>query len=217
MVNQTGCKLSVSWPLSLATFWPGSQRRNAYKVFQGLLANRGYLRQIQYSLFTTIGRRTYVDSYSDLIDSYESGPAALREAVEGMTSNELRTRVSPGRWSVHEVLCHLADFEVINADRIRRVLCEREPTLFNGKPDDFERGLAYAARDSEEELKLIELLRRQVARILRASPAEVWERRGIHSTDGPLTLRQLVERVTRHIPHHIEFIAGKRALLTAES
>jgi uncharacterized damage-inducible protein DinB len=156
-------------------------------------------------------------SIEELITAYEQGVADLQQAVADSSDDELRTRVNPGKWSIHEVLCHIADFEVIGAERIRRVLSENEPTLFNGEPDDFERGLAYDARDTAEELRLIELLRTQIARILRAVPAEAWERRGIHSADGPLTLRQLVERVTGHIPHHVEFIQGKKAALKGQS
>jgi hypothetical protein len=117
---------------------------------------------------------------------------------------------------VHEVVCHIADFEVVNAERIRRVLAEHEPTLFNGEPEDFERALAYDSRDLTEELSLISAIRGQSARILRTISAETWQRRGIHSTDGPITLRQLIERVTSHVPHHIAFILQKREALAAQ-
>jgi hypothetical protein len=40
-----------------------------------------------------------------------------------------------------------------------------------------------------------------------------YDRQGVHSTDGPLTLAQLLERITRHLPHHVRFIEEKREAL----
>lgn len=152
---------------------------------------------------------------SELIDLYEQGARELQDVVADITPSAVHTRVAPGKWSIHEVVCHIADFEIINSERIRRVLSEHEPTLFNGDPDDFERALAYDSRNFEEELLLISTLRSQIARILRSVPDAAWQRHGIHSTDGPLTLRALIERVTRHIPHHVAFIKEKRQALKA--
>jgi hypothetical protein len=156
-------------------------------------------------------------SSNQLIDAYESGAASLCDTVGGVTRNELLTRIAPGKWSILEVLCHIADFEIVNAERVRRVLSEHEPTLFNGEPDDFERALVYEQRNSQEELTLIQAIRSQTGRILRNVPAEAWLRRGIHSTDGPITLRVLVERITSHIPHHVGFIQQKRIALATQN
>lgn len=154
-------------------------------------------------------------SKKELIAYYERGVDEIRAAVEGMNERALCTRTHPGKWSTHEVVCHVADFEVINAERLRRILAEFEPTLFNGEPDDFERALAYDSRNLEEELALIKIIRGQTGRILHSLPDEVWQRRGIHSTGGPLTFRRVVEFVTSHIPHHVAFIEQKRAVMRA--
>ena len=148
-----------------------------------------------------------------IIDNYLDGPGILRKAVAGMTPEQLVARPIPGKWSTLEVICHLADFEIVYADRIKRVIAENEPTLFGGDPDAFAARLAYQQRDGEEELQLIELIRKQVARILRSLSREDFQRRGIHSESGPLTLETLVQRITGHIPHHVRFIEEKRKAL----
>ena len=56
----------------------------------------------------------------------------LREAVAGMSQEQLIARPIPGKWSTLEVICHLADFEIVYADRIKRVIAENEPILFGG-------------------------------------------------------------------------------------
>jgi hypothetical protein len=148
-----------------------------------------------------------------LIDNYLAGPQLLRKAVAGMSQEQLIARPIPGNWSTLEVICHLADFEIVYADRIKRVIAENEPTLFGGNPDLFTARLACQQRNAEEELLLVALVRQQVARILRTLNAEDFQRRGIHSESGPLTLETLVQRITGHIPHHVRFIEEKRKAL----
>jgi hypothetical protein len=148
-----------------------------------------------------------------LIEEYLAGPQLLRQAVAGMSQGQLLARPVPGKWSTLEVICHLADFEIVGADRIKRVIAENEPTLLGGDQDLFAARLAYHERDAEEELVLIETIRKQVARILRTLTPEDFRRRGIHSEAGPLTLEDFVQRSIGHIPHHVPFIEEKRKVL----
>jgi hypothetical protein len=149
-------------------------------------------------------------SYQKMIEEYLAGPDILRKAVAAMTQDQLLARPVPGKWSTLEVVCHIADFEIVYADRIKRVIAEDEPTLFGGNPDLFTARLAYHNRDLEDELRLIELVRKQVAGILDALKESDFQRHGIHSEYGPLTLETILQRVTGHIPHHVRFVEEKR-------
>lgn len=152
-------------------------------------------------------------TFASLLDDYQAGPQLLRQAVQGLTSDQVRLRPIPGRWSVLEVVCHVADFEPIYADRIKRVLAEPAAQLISGDPDLFAARLAYHDRDLEEELHIIALTRSQVARILRTATAADFARTGTHSVDGPISLETLLRRVTGHIPHHLPFLQAKRDAL----
>lgn len=154
-------------------------------------------------------------STADLIESYAAGPKLLREATRGMTREQALARPVAGKWSTLECVCHIADFEIVYADRMKRVIAENQPTMFGGDPDVFAAALAYQERDLAEELALIEACRRQVARILRTLKPEAFQRIGKHSEAGPLSLQTLLERVTGHISHHVKFIDEKRAALKA--
>jgi len=121
---------------------------------------------------------------TQLINDYLAGPGILRQAVAGMSHEQLLARPIPGKWSTLEVVCHVADFDIVYADRIKRVVAENEPTILSGDPDVFAARLAYHERAPEEELLLIELVRKQVARILRTLKPEDFQRRGIHSKSG---------------------------------
>jgi hypothetical protein len=133
--------------------------------------------------------------------------------VAGLSHEQLIARPIPGKWSTLEVICHLADFEIVGADRIKRVIAENEPTLFDGDEKVFAARLSYHQRNAEEEVLLIELIRKQVARILRTLNPEDFQRRGIHLGVGPMTLEGFVQVRINHIAHHVRFIEEKRKAL----
>jgi hypothetical protein len=154
-----------------------------------------------------------------MIDAYLDGIDVLRRAVAGMAPEQLVARPVPGRWSTLEVVCHLADFEPIYADRMKRVIATDRPLLLSAGREAFARSLAYHERDIDEELSLIDVTRRQMARILRNVPQDAWDRVGIYRHGGQeeeRSLRRLLEMITEHIPHHAAFIAKKRRALGIE-
>ena len=152
-------------------------------------------------------------SRSAKIDAYLDGPRLLREAVAGMTAEQLDARPVAGKMTTRELVCHLADFEPVYADRMKRVIAEDRPPLRGGDPDLWREALAYGVRDLDEEFAVIEAVRRQTARVLRAVPESAWGRVGVHSEYGELSLEELLRRITNHIVHHLPFIAEKRRAL----
>jgi hypothetical protein len=150
---------------------------------------------------------------AELTDAYLAGPPALRQAVAGMTREQLTARPVFGKWSALEVVAHLADFEAILADRIRRTLAFPKPLIFGADPDALAAAGAYNDRDMEEELRVVESIRASVGRTLRGLDEAVLGRELVHAERGLLTLEQLLGMATRHIPHHLPFIAEKRAAL----
>ena len=152
-------------------------------------------------------------AFEERIQEYLAGPALLRRAVTSLTPEQLTARPIPGKWSTLEVVCHLADYEPIYADRMKRVIALEQPILAKGDPPLFAARLAYDRRVVEEELALIELTRKQMARILSSLKPADFQRSGGHSRDGALTLGELLQRITAHIPHHVHFIEEKKRAL----
>ena len=152
-------------------------------------------------------------SPAELIEAYLAGPRALRKAVADMTPEQLRARPVAGKWSTLEVVCHLADFDPILADRIKRVLSHEKPTLTGADENLFAATLAYHDRDANEELAILDMTRAQMGRILRSVPPEAFQRVGVHTERGELTVERLLTLATNHIPHHLAFIAEKRKAL----
>jgi len=148
-----------------------------------------------------------------VIDAYLAGPRELRAAVAGLGREQLLSRPVPGKWSVLEVVCHLADTDANIAHRIKRILSEDRPVFDRVQPDLMQAALAYHERDIEEELTLFDLGRRQIARILAASPAAAWERTGVVGDRGDRSVAQIVDGAVQHLVHHLAFVAEKRRAL----
>lgn len=154
-----------------------------------------------------------MSTINTLIEQYLAGPRELRNAVAGMSREQALARPIAGKWSTLEVVCHIADFEPIFADRMKRVLAEDKPTLIGADENDFARALAYHERDLQEELTIIEATRSQLCRILRKQPDDVLQRVGNHSGSGPRTLEKYLTLAIAHLPHHAKFIFDKRRAL----
>jgi uncharacterized damage-inducible protein DinB len=150
---------------------------------------------------------------SALIDAYLEGPVSLRAAVSDLTPEQLRARPVPGKWSVLEVICHLADSEQAWCHRMKRVIAEPRPLLIGYDERRFAATLGYHDRDVEAELALVEGMREQMATILRALPEASWSFTGVHSERGLMTLEDLVRAEVEHIPHHLGFVVEKRRAL----
>ncbi|TWT57275.1 putative metal-dependent hydrolase YfiT [Thalassoglobus neptunius] len=90
-----------------------------------------------------------MNAYSQLIDDYLQGSKTLRQAVEGMTASQLDATPVKGTWSSRQVVCHIADFDTVYVDRMKRVIAEDRPPLRGGDPDEFAARLAYQERDVE--------------------------------------------------------------------
>ena len=148
-----------------------------------------------------------------LIAEYLEGPRVVREAVAGMSESDLDAKPMPGRWSTREVVGHIADVDLIYADRIKRVIAEEVPVLFGGDPDTYAARLAYDRRDVDDEICLLEAIRFHVAHILRSLNSTDFLRQAVHKEYGFITLESLLKQITNHIPHHVSFIRQKRNAL----
>lgn len=150
---------------------------------------------------------------AELIDSYLQGPDLLRAATADLSRDQLLARPVPGKWSTLEVIAHIADFEPILVDRMKRIIALDNPLLMGADERAFARELAYHERDLGEELALIDAARRHFARVLRALPESALARTGIHSERGTRTLKDILAGATQHIFHHLPFIHEKRKAL----
>ena len=151
---------------------------------------------------------------SQVIDQYEQGGAKLKDAVRALSEQDLRWTppkdANVGLWSIHQILVHLQDAEAAFADRVRRIIAEENPSLQAWNETKFAERLSYDKQSSEDAIALIDLIRRQLSRVLRAIPAADLQRAGTHSEAGRQTTAEVLGKAVWHLDHHLSFIHKKR-------
>ena len=154
-------------------------------------------------------------NFNELIAAYAAGPGLLRQAIAGLSREQLLARPVPGKWSTLECVAHLADFEPVLVERMKRIISHERPLLFVADENLFAGTLGYQERDVNEEMTVIEATRKQMGRILKGLPADAAGRVGIHSFKGLVTLEAVLTAAVNHIPHHVKFIEEKKKALTS--
>lgn len=146
----------------------------------------------------------------EIIDEYENSPARLRSACAGLTESELKARPGPGKWSILEVVVHIADSDAISIDRMKRMIATDDPPLLYADETAYVEKLFTHDQTLEDALLLLEIGRRQFARVLRKLPPEAFARTGQHNKSGTKTVGGFVKGYIDHIDEHLVFIRGKR-------
>jgi uncharacterized damage-inducible protein DinB len=108
---------------------------------------------------------------------------------------------------------HIADSEQYFADRMKRTMAMNHPLLIGVDGALYLESLRYQDHRLEEELELIAVTRRQVARTLKLVNDDAWRRTAVHSETGLVTLRQLLLHAIHHLRHHLRFITEKRSMM----
>src|SRR5438034_10145359 len=120
----------------------------------------------------------------ELIGRYAAGPERLRAAVAKVTEEARQWRPAPGRWSVHEVVCHCADSETNAALRIRTLVVEKDPVILGYDQDAWAAQLDYHAHPLKAALVAVEAVRANTVPLLRRLPEAAGARVGRHTEAG---------------------------------
>ena len=136
-----------------------------------------------------------------LIELYRGGYAIVAEALLKITPEEMDAKPGPERWSVRDIIHHLADSEMTAAVRLRLLLAQDRPTIHGYDQDEFARRLYYD-RPHEVSLELFQIVRQSTVEILdRLTPAE-WLREGTHTEAGPYGVEAWLKIYSGHAHKH---------------
>jgi hypothetical protein len=140
-------------------------------------------------------------------------PDAIDRAVSGLSDFQLRQPEKPGKWSIIQVVQHLADSEIVYGYRIRMILAHDVPKIEGYDQDLWATQLRYAEVPLDGALRQLGTLREANLRLIRGlSPAEL-DRAGMHSERGPETVRRVTELLAGHdILHRRQIDRIKRAI-----
>jgi hypothetical protein len=145
----------------------------------------------------------------NLIEMYRGGYRAVAEVLLKITPEELDARPGPGRWTVREIIHHLADSEMTAAIRLRRLLAEDRPAIQGYDQEAFARRLHYD-RPHEASLELFRTVRAATAELLDRLAPEDWLREGTHSEVGPYSVETWLRIYSEHAHRHARQIKEAR-------
>ena len=149
--------------------------------------------------------RDYVQG-KDPLELQRQTPAVLAETVAKASDEQLTTRPRKDKWSVGEILAHLAEDEIATAWRYRQMVEHTGLQLAGFDQELWARIGDYASRAPDESLALFRLLRNANLQFLEHIAPEQWECFGIHTERGRITVRDLVVHMAGHDANHVEQI-----------
>jgi hypothetical protein len=148
---------------------------------------------------------------TDLLERFRRGAELVAVVSTGSAGAEWDFVPAPGKWSVRQIMCHLADSEMVGADRFRRVIAEHDAILQNYDEKAWTEKLDYHRRKFSTALETFRRVRGENYELLKGIPEEAYARYGRHSIRGPVTLKDLLVIYAEHAEGHARQIQEARA------
>lgn len=140
---------------------------------------------------------------ADMLAAQRSAPATLAQLISGVPDDTLHRRPAPGKWSIVEIIAHLAEDELTSSWRYRQMIEHDGVALLGFDQELWARLGDYNSWTARDALDMFRLLRQANVTVLsHLSPAE-WERSGTHAERGRLTVRSLAAHMVGHDANHI--------------
>jgi hypothetical protein len=130
-------------------------------------------------------------------------PRQLARLVKGVSRQKLSQRPASGKWSVTEILAHLADSELVYGFRIRIILEAGRPPLQGTNQDAWAKFSDYAKHDPALSLEALRINRERIVRLLKSLPRGSWDLYGMHSERGKETVTRVVGMLAGHDINHM--------------
>ena len=138
----------------------------------------------------------------EVLERFRRAPEVLAVVLTGVFGEEEDYLTAPGKWSIRQIIAHLADTETVYANRLRQVVAEESPTLVAFDQDAWARNLDYSRRKPKQSLETLRRVRAENYELLKDLPEAAYARAGNHTERGPVTLLQIVEGAANHAESH---------------
>jgi len=146
---------------------------------------------------------TMAEDRNQILELQREAPVKLATLIGGKSENALRHTPAPGKWSVVEVIAHLAEDELASSWRYRQMLENPGVALAGFDQDEWARRGQYAQWDLRDALELFRMLRTANIRLLEGLKEDEWSRWGTHAERGRMTVAELAAHMNGHDARHM--------------
>lgn len=127
----------------------------------------------------------------------------LQRLIKGVSSAKLRQRPAPGKWSVNEILAHLAEAEIVGSFRMRMILGAPGTPIAAFDQDAWVVSGHYEKRDPRKSLEQFRVSRESNLALLKSLKPEQWKHHGVHTERGRETIEHTVTMFAGHDLNHL--------------
>ena len=145
-----------------------------------------------------------------LIDRFEKGIQLIENAVRGAEEAFCDRPPAPGKWSIRQILVHVADADVVSAMRFRLIAAQPGSRLTPFDQEIWAERLNYNRQPLSDALNAFVAVRKYTAQMLRNLPESAWSNTAVHEERGEVSLPAYVEHMCVHAENHAEQIRKVR-------
>src|SRR5262245_19402878 len=130
----------------------------------------------------------------------------LARLIKGVSTARLRKRPAPDKWSVSEIVAHLADGEIVGGFRLRLILGSPGASIVAYDQDRWVTSGHYDQRDPRKSVEQFRVLRDANLALLKSLEPAQWKHYGVHSERGQESIEQIVRMFAGHDLNHLQQI-----------
>jgi hypothetical protein len=133
-----------------------------------------------------------------------AAPKKLEGLIKGVSTSKMRRKPAPGKWSISEIVAHLADTELVGGYRIRTILGAPGGPIQAFDQDVWAANMEYQKRDAKKSLELYRALRLANLALLKSLTPQQWKQYGMHAERGQESIETIVRMFAGHDINHRE-------------
>ena len=130
----------------------------------------------------------------------------LKSLVGRAPRNRLLKPSAPGKWSVTEILAHLAESELVFGYRLRLVLGANGTPVQAFDQNQWQANAGYLKKDPKQTFEFFQTLRENNIALLKSLSKEHWDYYGMHQERGRESIARMVELYAGHDVNHLQQI-----------
>src|SRR6266446_8925923 len=130
----------------------------------------------------------------------------LERLIKGVPTAKLKKRPAPDKWSVGEILAHLADTEIVGGFRIRMILGAPGTPIPGFDQDAWVTSGHYDKRDPRKSVEQFRVVREANLALFKSLTPQQWKHYGMHSERGQETIEHIVRMYAGHDINHLQQI-----------